>query len=322
MKGSLFNISPYMQEQMVRIGQELVYESGSELLGHLLGVEVGASQLFRVCDTYGAMADIDLVTQSAQVELSAADELYVQADGTMILTEQGYREVKVGRTFRSSDCKEKAHSGDRGQVQRSDYVAHLGDSRSFIQRMTPRLAPYKKQEQQLIFLTDGAKWIDQWIERDFPQAVRILDFYHVLEHLGKCAEGCWEQAAQRKKWLEDQRQCLFKQGGSGVLQTLKALAATKGQGLQVLQKTIQYFENNLHRMNYPTYLANQWFIGSGAVESAHRSLVHHRMKKAGQRWSVSGANHMLNLRVCTHADRWDIILNDILLMNNCRQQAA
>ncbi|MSU80621.1 MAG: ISKra4 family transposase, partial [Gemmataceae bacterium] len=34
-----------------------------------------------------------------------------------------------------------------------------------------------------------------------------------------------------------------------------------------------YFKNNVHRMDYPRYLANGWFIGSGAMESACKTVV-------------------------------------------------
>ena len=34
--------------------------------------------------------------------------------------------------------------------------------------------------------------------------------------------------------------------------------------------------------------------GSGAIESAHRTIVQKRMKQSGQRWSNKGAQNMLN----------------------------
>ena len=37
-------------------------------------------------------------------------------------------------------------------------------------------------------------------------------------------------------------------------------------------------------------------IGSGAIESAHRTLVQSRCKLPGQVWSINGLQNMLNLR--------------------------
>ena len=45
-------------------------------------------------------------------------------------------------------------------------------------------------------------------------------------------------------------------------------------------------------------------IGSGAIESAHRTVVQKRMKQSGQRWSNKGAQNMLNLRVLTMNEKW------------------
>ncbi|MCC5946153.1 MAG: hypothetical protein JJT94_14580 [Bernardetiaceae bacterium] len=45
----------------------------------------------------------------------------------------------------------------------------------------------------------------------------------------------------------------------------------------------QYFKKNRYRMDYAQYLAKGWCIGSGAIESAHRTLIQERMKLSGQR---------------------------------------
>lgn len=49
-------------------------------------------------------------------------------------------------------------------------------------------------------------------------------------------------------------------------------------------------------------------IGSGSIESAHRTLVQKRMKRSGQRWRHRDDQHMLNLRVTHENEKWvDII---------------
>lgn len=55
--------------------------------------------------------------------------------------------------------------------------------------------------------------------------------------------------------------------------------------------------------------------GSGAIESANRDIIQKRMKLSGQRWTLSGAQQMLNLRVCYksgHSARLHkLIINDL-----------
>jgi hypothetical protein len=49
-------------------------------------------------------------------------------------------------------------------------------------------------------------------------------------------------------------------------------------------------------------------IGSGAIESVHRTVIQKRMKLSGQRWSKKGAQNMLNLRVTYMNDQWSKVI--------------
>jgi hypothetical protein len=57
-----------------------------------------------------------------------------------------------------------------------------------------------------------------------------------------------------------------------------------------------YFGNQVHRMDYPTYEANGWFIGSGAVESACKTVVGQRLKGSGMRWRQAGSHALCHVR--------------------------
>ncbi len=64
------------------------------------------------------------------------------------------------------------------------------------------------------------------------------------------------------------------------------------------QKLLTYLRNNEKRINYGLYKERGLLFGSGAIESANRDIIQKRMKLSGQRWTLSGAQQMLNLRVC------------------------
>ena len=65
---------------------------------------------------------------------------------------------------------------------------------------------------------------------------------------------------------------------------------------EVHRKTVQYFRNHEHRMDYPTYVRNGWQIGSGPVESACKTVVGNRLKGGGMRWGEDGADAVCHLR--------------------------
>ena len=47
--------------------------------------------------------------------------------------------------------------------------------------------------------------------------------------------------------------------------------------------------------------------GSGAIESSNKTVVQLRLKQAGMRWSVEGANYMIALRCMYESEYWSEI---------------
>jgi hypothetical protein len=78
-------------------------------------------------------------------------------------------------------------------------------------------------------------------------------------------------------------------------------------------KLKRYLENNRKRMNYPEFIKRRLLIGSGAIESAHRTVIQKRLKLAGQRWSIQGAKNMINLRTLNMSGHWDRLVNHIAM---------
>ena len=74
---------------------------------------------------------------------------------------------------------------------------------------------------------------------------------------------------------------------------------------KTLKNACNYFENNQHRMNYGAYLKAGYPIASGVIEGACRHFVKDRMERAGMRWSLEGAQAMLELRSIHLNDDWD-----------------
>lgn len=158
-----------------------------------------------------------------------------------------------------------------------------------------------------IALSDGGAGLEDFLRVQFPRVeVVILDFYHAAEYVGKLAKA-WhpgqEEAAEvwRRSWC----QRLKAEGGGPVLAALRGLdlrgrsAAAKACHRDV----VQYFENQVHRMDYPTYLAKGWQIGSGPVESACKTVIGQRLKGGGMRWGAAGANAVCNLRALFRSDK-------------------
>jgi hypothetical protein len=91
-----------------------------------------------------------------------------------------------------------------------------------------------------------------------------------------------------------------------VVKNIKALAGDKAKEAEQL---IAYYQAKKDRMDYAHYKQiGCGIIGSGAIESAHRTVIQKRMKLSGQRWSKQGAQNMLNLRVINKNQQWGKII--------------
>jgi len=308
-----FAASPLVQYKCLLISQLLPYQKGVDLAHTLARIQTNNNFLHRLVSYYGQqlaeqMASSCPLIEPAQLLQVAVDEslvqtlppleadlpvAYAQADGSMLLTDEGYREAKVGRVFPQWACQPSSVAGRNGQLTESLYCARLGPATGFKPLFTQTLSAYQAAGYQLIFLSDGAIWLRQMMEAAFPGAQLILDFYHVMEWLGKAAQvGFWGESS-RRKWLATQRKHLL---SSEIDVVLAAIDALKGPAT-VLAPVRAYLVSNRDRMDYGRYVANGWLIGSGAVESAHRTLLQSRLKLSGQRWSEVGANRLMALRV-------------------------
>lgn len=289
-----------------------------------LGIEVSRSQTERVTKHYAnlvAQTEAERSTLQASQEATVKDlgadlqqqgHVYAMLDGAMLPTREGaggnaWKEVKVGRIFSQESLYEldKHHNW----IKDSIYSAHLGSYNNFLLKFEPLtdlLAPLGKR---LVFIADGATWIWRWIEESYPQATQILDYYHAVEHLAKFAKLHFKSEEQRKKWLEKQKSALLNDEVKQVIKKLKTLHP-KGKTAQAEQENLlNYLQKNERRMLYKTYKEMGYKIGSGAIESAHRTVIQKRLKQSGQRWTMAGAQNIIDLRLMNMNGQWNNVIN-------------
>jgi hypothetical protein len=159
-----------------------------------------------------------------------------------------------------------------------------------------------------IGLTDGGNGLERFIDVNFPNAVKILDFPHASGYVNDFAKAYLPGAKgdeMAKIWCHQ----LKHEGGAAVLAVWEGLDRTSmTQAAQErYDKSLTYFRNHVHRMDYPTYLNKGWQIGTGAVESACKTVVNFRLNMRGMRWGEFGSDGVCHLRAlyCSDPDQWD-----------------
>jgi hypothetical protein len=167
------------------------------------------------------------------------------------------------------------------------------------------------QADRWIALSDGGAGLEDFLRSNFPRVEAvILDFYHVAEYLGKLAQVLFPgREAEAEAWRSAWCSRLKAEGGGVVLAALRDLDL-KGRpaaARAVRQEVVRYFANQVHRMDYPAYVAKGWQIGSGPVESACKTVVGQRLKGGGMRWGEDGADAVCHLRALFRSEpgQWE-----------------
>ncbi len=205
------------------------------------------------------------------------------------------------------------HAPPAGARMQARYVAGLYslDQLSAVLRRQAGQVGMNRAE-RWIGLTDGGNGLAPFVQKSFPLVeVVIVDFWHVADHLGDLARALHpqddEQARDQKgRWCH----LLKHEGGAAVIAALERMPlpdrrpAVRAKHAEVLG----YLKKNVARMDYPTYLAKGWLIGSGAVESACKTVVGQRLKLAGMRWRERGTDALCHLRALYKSERsqWDL----------------
>ena len=94
------------------------------------------------------------------------------------------------------------------------------------------------------------------------------------------------------------------------MSNIAALAAEKRDIREAKNKLLQYYESNKEKMDYMKYRSmGAGLIGSGVIESAHRTVIQKRMKLSGQRWTKKKAQNMLTLRCVKLSGEWNKVIH-------------
>ena len=172
---------------------------------------------------------------------------------------------------------------------------------------------------------DGSEWCQGFLDYHRPDAVRVLDFPHALEHVATAARASFADTAACAGWLAERAADLRERDPALALDALRALpaeaAADPAAAAEARGATLAYLEKRADQIRYAEFLAAGYPIASGAVESANKTVVEARMKGGGMRWERANVDPMLALRNIAANDRWDEAWPEIVAELRRRAQA-
>jgi hypothetical protein len=158
-----------------------------------------------------------------------------------------------------------------------------------------------------IALVDGDNHQIRLIEaeaagRGVTGLVILIDLVHVMQYLWKAA---WALHAPRdpaiETWTIAQALEILHGRAAGVIARITQLAGQHpprhSEHAKNIRKVLGYLTAKLPYLDYPRALQAGWPVATGVIEGACRHLVQDRMGITGARWSTSGAQAILWLRV-------------------------
>jgi hypothetical protein len=176
----------------------------------------------------------------------------------------------------------------------------LDDKEALFAALAQQVQQRQTEGQPLLFLSDGERSLWTLKKTYLPEAIGILDLWHVMEYLWKGAHVFHpEGSTPAEEWVRHQLALLLDGKVGYVIGGLKQRLTKhrlKGPKKKSLHSVITYFHNNRAHMRYDEYIAQGYPIGSGVAEGACRHLVKDRMERTGMRWIEDGAQAILDLR--------------------------
>lgn len=149
---------------------------------------------------------------------------------------------------------------------------------------------------------DGARWIREQVSRIFAhQGSYLIDFFHLSEYLSHASEKIPEE--QRKEWLCKQKVRMKQNDVEAVLDDLQNHMTSSTEC--PIRICFRYINNCRNHLDYQGAKAKGLPIGSGEIESGHRSLIQKRLKIPGAWWLPKTAEVMLALRCARFNGTWE-----------------
>ena len=311
-------LSATLAEGVVRLGTRMPFEQAATELAFFWSVELEETTVRRYTQAAGAAYVAEQASELERLERERPPALagpavqYLSADGAMVPLVGGeWAEVK---TLAIGAVKVRPGEDGLPEAQTTDltYFSRLADAERFTRQAYVEAHRRGTETAKVVCaVQDGAEWLQGLVDVLRPDAVRILDFPHALEHLTAAAQpvlGIGTPAV--KAWLDEQAHTL-KHAADGVRQVLTALGKLPVQlvadptaAADARDRTVTYFTKRLAQVDYAAFQAAGYPIGSGSTESANKIVVEVRLKGSGMHWARAHVDPLVALRTVACTNRW------------------
>jgi len=311
------------------------FETGSKMLDHLAQIKVSKERLRQIAEREGqsvlqaerlGVIGPEWTVADCAVSAGGPTRIITGVDGVMVpmVTQEEKKERRKNRSRKrkGSSRRKRMFAGYPESYKEfkigafydacKDHQLVFGTAGNAsalgrqLRRQACGLNFGQADEKQSV--SDGAVWISRQLQIQLPILdAMTLDFYHLAEHVGEAGAICFGAASEASRsWIHQTLTLAKTQGASGLLrqidQTRRTLRASgKRKALTALEN---YVSERAAMVDYPTFIAKGFDIGSGPVEAFCKTLTM-RLKGSGMKWDWPNAEAMMALAALDQSHLWD-----------------
>jgi hypothetical protein len=259
------------------------FVNSSAPMAELCGIHVCSKDTERIAQKVGIAIEAE---KSAQIEEAfsmsetrqAAESvpvMYIEYDGTGVPVmkretagrkgkqDDGTaktREVKLGCIFTQTETDEEGNPvrDDNsttyfGAIETSDVFGR----RLFMEAVNRGVDSAEK----VVVIGDGAKWIWNLANENFPEATQIIDLYHAKEHLWGVIQHVFSDIETKAK-IKSEWFSLLENGDIQKLTLeISQYITDDTDNKNDLERDVNYFKENAARMQYANFKKQGFFVG-------------------------------------------------------------
>lgn len=307
--------TPLLAEGLVRLGTWMPFARAAGEMQYFYHVTVSGASVRRATERAGAAYVAVQEAEAARLQRevpeapAGVDKQLLSVDGAFVgLIGGAWVEVKT-LTVGEIQAPVLEHGAPVVHTTQLSYFSRVSEASTF----TPQawVETYRRgvaHSGVVCAVTDGAEWIQGFVDWHRPDAVRILDFYHAAEHVAAAGRAVYgEDTPAFHTWFDTQQQHLHTGNPEQVLTALRALLGLPlaEAARQTVADGLNYLQVRRSMITYAAFQQAGYPIGSGAGEACHKFVIETRLKGAGMRWAPAHVNPLAALRNVVCNDRWE-----------------
>ena len=317
------------------LGVETSFEEASQLAERFLLFRVSDHTVLKQTEGYGqAQAQLEGEWKRAAEDVKGLEEreqslprhlgrLYASVDGAHVPLHGEWRELKTLCWYEVEQIHPSHPKNHHGSAVPNHHGSRVGEQSHLQAKNMKYYCDIQEAEQfgrllwatgiqhqvdgyeEIVFVSDGAVWIWNLVQKYYPNAVQIVDWFHASEYLTPIAEAAFgANTPPAHDWLTQVRTELWEGRIQDVIQSCRSLLSHTA-ARPFIEKAITYYDHNEKRMDYARFRQLGYLIGSGTIESACKQIAAVRLKRSGARWTLPGVIATAKARAAWLSKSWD-----------------